>query len=347
MSDNQGSRLSLRSVLSPQKISGVYILIGLVVIFSIWVPDLFPTPATFLQVVNNNAFVALAALALLAPLATGSFDISVPFTMTFSGVIVAQLVSVQQMPLWSAVIVAMAGAALIGVVNGLIVVPGRVDALIATLATGFLIQAAITWTTGSRTISGPGLTGAFTAIAQTKILGVTLPVVYAVLIAAGLFFLLEKTATGRRMYATGFNVDAARLANVKTSRIRFGALLASAMIAGFAGIVLASSIGSGSPSVGSSYLLPAVAAVFLGATQFRPGRFNAQGTLLAVVLLGTGTTGLGLAGQPTWVQSVFSGVMLVAALLLQSLEVRMARRGRTLSRERETAPAVDTRPDTV
>ena len=83
---------------------------------------------------------------------------------------------------------------------------------------------------------------------------------------------------------------------------------------GATGIVLASTLGSGSPTAGTPYLLPAFAAAFLGATQLKHGRFNAGGTIIAVLLLGTGVTGLALANAPQWAGDMFVGVVLIAAL---------------------------------
>ena len=111
---------------------------------------------------------------------------------------------------------------------------------------------------------------------------------YLLVIAGAIWFVLEHTATGRRLYATGFNPDAARLAGVRTDRLRFLSLITSALLAGVAGIVFASAIGSGSPTAGDAVPAPAFAAAFLGATQLRGGRFNAWGTVIAVLLLGTG-----------------------------------------------------------
>ena len=100
---------------------------------------------------------------------------------------------------------------------------------------------------------------------------------YCAVVAVAIWYLLEHTATGRRLYATGFNPDAARLAGVPVNRLRFLSLVASGTLAGATGIVLASILGSGSPTAGTPYLLPAFAAVFLGATQLKNGRFNAGG----------------------------------------------------------------------
>jgi ribose transport system permease protein len=229
-------------------------------------------------------------------------------------------------------------ALLVGVLNGVVVVVFKIDSLIGTLATGFLIQALVQWRTGSRTVTGPELLGSFQDIALNQWWrGLTLPVLYALILAFGIWYVQDHTPTGRRIYATGFNKDATRLASVRTDRLQFACLLTSAMLAGITGIVLASNIGSGAPTAGNSYLLPAFAAVFLGATQFKNGRFNAWGTILAVILLGTLTTGLGLAKVPQWVQQFSTGVVLIGALALTGFQVRRAGTESRRARARRTS----------
>jgi ribose transport system permease protein len=147
-----------------------------------------------------------------------------------------------------------------------------------------------------------------------------------VVIATGLWFFLEHTAPGRRVYATGFNKEAARLTGIQVKRIQFCSLLASSLIAGWAGVCLASTLSTGSPTAGTAYLLPAFAAAFLGATQIKAGRFNAWGTLLGVLTLGTGTTGLALAAAPGWASNMFTGLVLITAL---AFNVRQGKQRRT------------------
>jgi ribose transport system permease protein len=226
-----------------------------------------------------------------------------------------------------AVLLAVAIGAAIGVINAIVVVTMRIDSFIATLATGSLIQSLITMATGDTPIQDIKLSGGFAKIGQTDISGITLPVLYAVVVAIAIWYLLEHTATGRRLYATGFNPDAARLAGVRTERLRFMSLVASGLLSGVAGVVLASTLQSGSPSAGTPYLLPAFAAAFLGATQLKHGRFNAWGTIVAVLLLGTGTTGLGLASAPQWAANMFVGVVLIAALAVTGIQRRATRGG--------------------
>jgi ribose transport system permease protein len=328
----------LAHALSPAKIGGLYVLLLMIIVFSIWVPDTFPEVDTARQILNTNAISAMAALTLVVPLSAGVFDISIPNTMTLSGVLCTYALVNSNAPVIVGILIALAASVLVGLLNGLVVVVGKIDSLIGTLATGFLIQALVQWRTGSRNISGPELAGTFQDIAQTSwLFDLTLPVYYALVIAFALWYLLEHTATGRRIYATGFNLDATRLASVRTERLRFGCLVVSSTLAGITGIVLASNIGSGSPTAGNSYLLPAFAAVFLGATQLKSGRFNAWGTVIAVLLLGTLTTGLGLAQVDQWVQQFATGVVLIAALALTGFQVRRA--GAEARRARATSPA--------
>ncbi|MGW1621947.1 ABC transporter permease [Streptomyces sp. NPDC002172] len=305
------------AALSFRNIGAVYVWLVIVVLFSVWAPDTFPTTITVKQVLNGNAVAGLVALSVVPPLAARVFDLSVAYTMSLTSVLTARFLVSAGLGPGAAITLAMAAALLIGVVNGIVVVVLRVDSFIATLATGALIQSLITMVTDDSSITGVQLLAKpFASIAQLDAGGITLPVLYLLLAALAIWFLLEHTATGRRLYATGFNAEAARLQGVRTHRLRFLTLVASALLSGSAGIVFASSVGSGSPTAGTPYLLSAYAAAFVGATQLRAGRFNAWGTVLAVLLLGTGITGLGLATSAQWAASLFTGSVLIVALVL-------------------------------
>jgi ribose transport system permease protein len=311
----------LVSGLAVDKIGAVYVWLAIIVVFTIWAPDTFPTLDTAKQILNTNAITGLAALSILIPLSARVFDLSFAYVMTLSGVVVAKLVT-HGTPLGLAIVVALLVGVGIGLINAGVVVLAKIDSFIGTLATGSLILALITMVTNDTPVSSGALAGNFAKLGQTTISGVTLPVIYMLVVALAIWYLLEHTATGRRLYATGFNPDAARLAGVPVNRLRFISLVTSGTLAGATGIVLASILGSGSPTAGTPYLLPAFAAAFLGATQLKNGRFNAWGTIIAVLLLGTGTTGLALAAAPQWSQSMFVGVVLIGALAVTGLQRR-------------------------
>jgi ribose transport system permease protein len=311
------------SRLAFDKVGAIYVWIAIIIVFSIWVPETFPNLTTAKQILNANAITGLAALSVTIPLAARVFDLSFALNMTLCGVAVAHFI-VDGVPLVPAVGLGVLIGLVVGLINATVVVGMKIDSFIATLATGSLIAALITMITNEVPITDAKLGEGFAKIGQTSIDGVALGVVYCAVVAVAIWYLLEHTATGRRLYATGFNPDAARLAGVRTDRLRFLSLVASGGLAGATGIVLASTLGSGSPSAGTPYLLPAFAAAFLGATQLKHGRFNAGGTIIAVLLLGTGVTGLALANAPQWSGDMFVGVVLIAALAVTGLQRRTA-----------------------
>jgi ribose transport system permease protein len=300
----------------------VYVLIVECIVFSIWAPHTFPHLATVKQIFNSNAITALAALALIVPLAARTFDLSFAYTMSLSGVTAAHFVVHDHLNVGLAMLLGIGAALIIGVINGFVVVVMKIDSFIGTLGTGSLVQAFIIFVTKDNPINSVKLAGTFTTVSQHSVSGFVYVVFWALALAVVLWIFMEYAATGRRLYATGFNIEAARLANIRVNRLRFGALLTSAAIAGFAGVMLASSLSAGSPTAGSSYLLPAFAAAFVGATQFKSGRFNAWGTIVAVLMLGTGVVGLGLASAPLWAAQMFTGVVLLAALAATGFQQR-------------------------
>jgi ribose transport system permease protein len=315
-----GWRTKLRADLSPRNIGTVYVLIIICIVFTIWAPDTFPQVATVKQVLDDNAITALAALALIVPLSARIFDLSFAYVMSLSGVTAAHFVVANNMNVLLAMLLGIGAALIIGVINGIVVVVMRIDSFIGTLATGSLVEAFISFVTNDNSITNAKLSGSFSQISQGSIGGIIYPVFYALAITVALWLLMDHTPTGRRLYATGFNLNAARLANIRVNKLRFCSLLTSAGLAGFAGVMLASSLAAGSPTAGTSYLLPAFATVFVGATVFKHGRFNAWGTIVAVLMLGTGLVGLGLVSAPLWAQDMFTGVVLIAALSANVIE---------------------------
>ena len=268
----------LASGLAFDKIGAVYVWLAIIIVFSIWVPDTFPNAghgqADPQRQRDHRAGRAgdhdPALGARVRPLVRVRHDAHRRRRRAARHGRHARSASRSRIGL-------LVGVG-IGVINAsVVVVVMRIDSFIGTLATGSLIPALITMVTNDTPITDAKLAGAFAKIGQTSIGGVTLPVFYCAVVAVAIWYLLEHTATGRRLYATGFNPDAARLAGVRVDRLRFVSLVASGGLAGATGIVLASMLGSGSPTAGTPYLLPAFAAAFLGATQLKHGRFNAGG----------------------------------------------------------------------
>jgi ribose transport system permease protein len=197
----------------------------------------------------------------------------------------------------------------------------RVDSFIGTLATSSIFGAIVLAVSGSLTIT-QNVTGAFqNTFGLDSVIGLTAPAGLVLLGLLSLAFILEHTAFGRHIYATGYETEVARLGGINVGGLRAVTLLVSSGFAGLAGVMETASLGAGDPTVGPSYLLPAFAAAFLGATQFRRGRFNPWGCVVAGLLLGTGDVGLLLMGAPEWAPSVFEGALLILAVSLTRTKI--------------------------
>jgi len=308
------SRRKLASVLGLDRFSGLYVWAALILIFSLWVPSLFDTATNVRIIAGSQAITAIVAMGLIVPVACGAFDLSIAGTLGVSTCVVIWF-QANHHGWFLGIIVALLIGLLVGAVNSLIVVRLHVDSFIGTLGMSSILLAGTEWITGGSQIAN-GVSPTFTKIGQTQLFGLPLPVFYMIALAIVLWWLLEYTPAGRYLYGIGGNPQAARLAGIRTGRITTSAFLLSGLVAAFAGVILASQLGSASPDVGGPYLLPAFSAVFLGATQVFPGRVNVPGTLIAIFLLATGVKGLQLAGAPSYINDLFNGAALIIAVAL-------------------------------
>jgi ribose transport system permease protein len=186
----------------------------------------------------------------------------------------------------------------------------------------------------------PPISSAWNALTQRQVFGFQIVFFYLVAIAIIAWWVLAHTPVGRYIYATGGNFDAARLVGVKVGKWTWLTLIASATISGIAGVFYASLSGP-SLTYGDALLLPAIAAVFLGSTQLRPGKFNVWGTMLAVYVLATGVEGLELTTSLPWLNDMFSGVALLVAV-----SFAVWRQRRAAAAQRRPRPSGDQPPST-
>jgi ribose transport system permease protein len=295
-----------------RNVSALYILAAMFVVFSIWEPQTFLTVQTWKLLLDNQAISAIIAVAVVVPLSAGVIDLAVGTEVGIGAVLVAWLITDKTIPVPAAFVVTlMAGLAIGAVIAGLIV-KARIGSFIATLAMSSILLAVTNWLAGSEPITV--VSSGFHTVATGQLFGVVYPVYFAAGVSLIVWYLLEHTSFGRRVYATGANPEAARLAGVRTARMILGATVTCGVLSAFAGVLVASQLSTGDPTISPGYLLPAFAAAFLGSTQFKRGRFNVLGTLVAVAVLAIGVEGLELGGAPIWTPDLFNGIALLLAV---------------------------------
>lgn len=300
-----------------------------IALFGALSPDIFLTGANFSTIFGSQAVLAVLALALVVPLTAGDYDLSIAGTLALSSMLVAVLNAQHHVPLGLAILAALAAGALVGATNGMFAALFEIDPFIVTLGTGTVLQGLVLWLSDSATISGVSTTLS-DAVVGTRLLGVSLGFWYGIALCVVLWVVFEYTPLGRRLLFAGRGRRVAALSGFNLRRLRWGALVASGVIAALAGVMYAGVTGGADPTSGASFLLPAYAAAFLGATAIVPGRFNPWGSVIAVYFLVTGITGLTIVGAASWVQDVFYGTALVLAVALSTWS---RRRGGTAAAE--------------
>ncbi len=291
----------------------VILMLGLILLFSILLPNTFPTLLNVRSILSDKAIIALLALAAMIPMVAGRIDLTVGYGIVLWHILAISLQTLYGLPWPVAVVVVLLLGIITGALNGLLVEVARIDSFIATLGTGTVLYALALWHTGGRQMVG-ALPDAFYAINGTFVLGLPITAYYVLAITLALWIILEYTPIGRYLYAIGANQRAAELNGIPTRKFVIGAFVASGGLTALAGVLLASKLRIGQASVGLEFLLPALVGAFLGSTTIKPGRVNVWGTIVGVMILAVGISGIQQFGGSFWVEPMFNGTTLLIAI---------------------------------
>ncbi|UQN28377.1 ABC transporter permease [Brachybacterium kimchii] len=312
----------------------------IIVVFSLLSPN-YLTIDNVLIMASHVAIYALLSLGMLLVVLTGGIDLSVGSTLGCTAVIAGFLL--KGVPLHFlgvtlypsvpvAVLVSVALGALIGLVNGVLVAKFKVAPFVATLGMLYVVRGAALLMTNGRTVndlSGDeslGNTG-FEWLGFNRLLGIPVGVLIMVVVAAVIALVLGRTTFGRWLYATGGNERAAQLSGVPVRTVTVWVYVVSGLCSAVAGLILASTLTSASPTAGNTYELTAIAGVVIGGAALSGGRGTVRGTLLGAFVIGFLSDGLVIIGVSAYWQTVFVGAVIVIAVLLNSLQY--GRPGRT------------------
>ncbi|MFI3171048.1 MAG: ABC transporter permease [Eubacteriales bacterium] len=303
--------------------STVIVLIVMLGLFAIASPTTFFTVRNFHTVLFNQAVVCTLAFAVLFPLILGDFDLSLGYTLGFVVVVGAKCGA------WGFTVVPtltlmISAGIIIGLVNAFFIVKCKISSFVVTLGVGTIVTGLSQGLSGGATIY-QGVSSEIIAFGQERFFGVAYPIIVNGILAILMFVLLKYLPLGRKMYAVGGSEKIAKMSGINTEKVRVMCYACSGFLASLGGIYQLGIAGSANPSFGNSLLMPAYAAGFLGVVSFTPGRYNLWGTLVAVLIIGFGVSGILLMGAPLWIENAFSGVVLILAVLISKAEAKTSK----------------------
>jgi len=318
-----------------------FALIVVVVVFTLLSPN-YLTVDNVLTMSSHVAIYALLALGMLLVVLNGGIDLSVGSTLGLSGVLagwllqgvhVAGLGSTMYPAVWVVAVLCGLVGAFVGAVNGVLVARFGVAPFVATLGTLYVVRGTGLLKTNGLTYDNLGgrpqlgNTG-FDWLGFNKLLGIPIGVLVMVVVAAVISVLLNRTVFGRWLYSSGGNERAAELSGVPVRKVKIRVYVISGVCAATAGLILSSELTSAGPTAGTSYELTAIAAVVIGGAALSGGRGNVRGTLLGAFVIGFLSDGLVIIGISSYWQTVFTGAVIVLAVLLNSAQYSGRRRRR-------------------
>lgn len=309
----------------PETAALAVVLVVLFVFFSL-TSQFFFNDRNIIIILQQSAMIGMIAAPATLLLIAAQFDLSVGSIAGFTGMLLAILASPEGtrefamgMPIEIAVLIAMGGALLIGVINGVSVTVFRINALITTLGTLAIFRGLTRVIGGGQTVRIEG----FTEIGRNRFLEIPLSIWFFAIVVIAFWLLLRYTTYGRSMYAIGSSPTAARLAGIRTGRAIFVGFMLSAALAGFAGLILLSEVGVASNTAGETLMLAVITAVVLGGASLSGGRGSIVGTVLAVLIVGVLRNGLVQIGvQSAWVE-VATGALLLVAVGFDQVRIRL------------------------
>lgn len=301
-----------------EKYRSFIILIAFAIVISILNPRFLQT-ANLLNVLRQTSINAIIAAGVTFVILTGGIDISVGSILAFVGAVAAWMVT-KEINLFFIVIVALLIGAAAGLFNGLLITRGDLQPMIVTLATMTLFRGFTLVFTDGKPISFATMksAAAFKWIGAGEVGPIPTPIIIMILLFALCYFVLNNTAFGRHLYAIGGNEEAAFLSGVNAKRTKVTAFMVSGMTAALAGLIVTARLSSAQPTAGTGYEMDAIAAVVLGGTSLTGGQGNILGTVVGALIIGMLNNALNLMDVSSYYQTIVKGVVIIAAVLLDS-----------------------------
>jgi ribose/xylose/arabinose/galactoside ABC-type transport system permease subunit len=297
--------------------TGIALVVIVMITFLSLSTSTFMTPGNLAIVARQIALSAIIAMGMTLVILMGGIDLSVGSVVSITSVMVGLVMVRMSMPIWVAILAGILVGAVVGMINGTLIVKTRVPPFIITLGMmGLARGAALVITKGS---SISGFPEQYLPIGQGFVFNlIPIPVVIAVVLAVIVHIILSRTTFGRRIYLLGSNEEAALLSGINVNRMKVAIFTICSALAAVEAVIETSRMSTGQPASGAGYELTAIGSVIIGGASMAGGEGTVLGTMLGAILLGLITNGLILLGISAYWQQVFSGTIIILAVALDT-----------------------------
>ena len=296
---------------------GLLIVFGIICLIISLITPQFLTVSNLTIIVTQVSINALLAFGVTFVIITGGIDLSLGSIVAVTGVTAAMLAHPDSYPVLIPIVMGLLAGLLMGAFNGFIITKSKIAPFIVTLGTMTIGRGLALILSDGRPVSN--LSDSFNYLGSGTVLGIPILILIFILVFAVCSIILSKTVLGRYIYAIGGNEQAARASGINIDRVKLSVYSISGLLAGLAGILLASRITTGQPNAGAGFELDAIAAVVIGGTSTAGGRGTMAGTLIGVLLIGVINNGLDLLNVTSYYQQVVMGIIIIGAVVLDSL----------------------------
>lgn len=273
----------------------------------------FIQPSNLVNILKQASINGILSFGMMFVIIAGGFDMSVGSTVAFAGILAAML-GQGQFPLFVPLIVALIAGLAVGIVNGVGVAVGDLPPFIMTLGTMTAVRGLALLISNGKPVTG--ISAEYKAIAASSVVGVPMLAVFLVIVILICSFILAKTVYGRRVYACGGNLLAARVAGINTTKIRISTFAIAGLLAGFCGFLMTSRVTIGQPTAAESYEMDAITACVVGGVSMSGGVGKPWGVVIGALLITVIANGLDILGVSSHWQKIVKGVIIVIAVLI-------------------------------
>jgi ribose/xylose/arabinose/galactoside ABC-type transport system permease subunit len=301
---------NLKSLISEYFIFVIFIII--VIGLTILKPS-FITPSNLVNILKQASINGILAFGMMFVIISGGFDMSVGSTVAFSGILAAMLGQGNN-PLILALIAALLAGLGVGLINGVGVAVGELPPFIMTLGTMTAVRGLALLASNGKPVIG--MSEPYKAIAAGSIAGIPMLAVFLIIVIIICSFVLAKTVYGRRVYACGGNLQAAKVAGINTTAIRISTFAIAGFLAGLCGFLMTSRVTIGQPTAAESYEMDAITACVVGGVSMTGGVGKPWGVVVGTLLITVIANGLDILGVSSHWQKIVKGLIIVLAVLI-------------------------------